>query len=298
MQTDNKSNIFEEIKSYGFNDVDKISLYENSTSSAAQTTEATSTPSTIDPKDNLYDRKVDCPVCHSHIKVRSVKPSAVRVQARDTDFMVYYNEPNFMLYDAWVCPKCGYAALSSQFKVISERQIKLIKENISTKWVSKDYPEVFNIDIAIERYKLALFSAITRQAKPGEKAAICLKTAWLYRLKGDEKNDVKFLSNALEGFLLAFEKASFPINGLDEPSFTYLMGELYRRIGDNQNALLWFSKVMANRTSSSRIKDMTRDQKDLIVSTYEEETSSNESNSISEEQPSKQNFFKLLFSGK
>lgn len=44
----------------------------------------------------------------------------------------------------------------------------------------------------------------------------------------------------------------------------YLLGELSRRLGYDENALLWFSKTIINTNSSYRIKEMARLGKDLI----------------------------------
>ena len=44
----------------------------------------------------------------------------------------------------------------------------------------------------------------------------------------------------------------------------YLLGELNRRLGHNDEALLWFSKTIVNTNASSRIKELARTGKDLI----------------------------------
>jgi len=213
----------------------------------------------------VYDRKVECPVCFSNIKVKAVKSSAVRIISRDSDFMTHYGEPNPAYYDVWLCTNCGYAALSNKFDNVSDLQRKLIKEKISSRWVGdRSYPNLYTPDIAIEMHQLALLNAIVKEARESDKAMICLKTAWLYRLKKDEAGEKRFLQNALEGFINAFEKEPFPVCGMDGATLKYLIGELYRRLGDTSNALLWFSRVLSDRNAKPKIKDMARDQKDLI----------------------------------
>ncbi|WDU84426.1 DUF2225 domain-containing protein [Caloramator sp. Dgby_cultured_2] len=66
------------------------------------------------------------------------------------------------------------------------------------------------------------------------------------------------------GFKEAFEKESFPICNLDQHTLMYLIGEIARRLGKNDEALLWFGKVIVSRSVKPRIKDMAREQKELI----------------------------------
>ncbi|WHH59395.1 DUF2225 domain-containing protein [Petroclostridium sp. X23] len=266
MKADEINDLFEGLEDLGFDDLENVSVYTKNTEE-----EPNKKVQERQQTDFLYDRKIVCPVCNSNITVRAVKSSSIRVVSRDSDFMIYYQDPSPMLYDSWVCVKCGYAAISAQFNHLTSTQTRLIKEKICSKWKPKAYEAIYDIDTAIERYKLALLNAIVKNAKSSEKALICLKLGWLSRLKNDNENENKFLQQALEGFIQAFEKESFPIAGLDESSATYLIGELYRRLEDNTNALLWFSRVLCNRNAKNKIKDMARDQKYLITQERNEE---------------------------
>jgi uncharacterized protein (DUF2225 family) len=253
--------LFNNLKFLNLDGLSGIELYQSEQKNSIKKEQ--NRPATTD---YLFDRKVICPVCSNHTNVRAVKSNGIRVISRDTDFMTHYEEPNPMLYDVWVCSSCGYAAISSRFNSITDKQAKLIQENITSKWdKNKKYPQVYNIDTALETHQLALLNAVVRMAKDSEKALICLKLAWLYRLKNDCPNENKFLSHAQEGFILALEKESPPIAGLNDESCEYLIGELHRRLGNNSEALKWFSKVLCNPKAKQKIKDMARDQKDLIL---------------------------------
>lgn len=215
--------------------------------------------------DKTYEKEVMCPVCDNKISVRVVKSKYIRIKSRDSDFMIRYNGPNPLLYDVWLCTKCGYAAQSSKFEAISDAQVKVIKEQITKKWnYTREYPFPYTVDTAIELHQLALLTSMVKKDKDSEKAHLCLKTAWLYRIKGDQENENKFLTRSLDQFLKAYEYERLPVAGLNEPSLMYLIGELYRRLDDNASALKWFSNVIVSRDVSPRIKDMAREQKDVI----------------------------------
>lgn len=257
-----QDNLFDNLKELGFDNLEKISLYVSRESAAQNNIKLVKNSS---PADFLYDRKVVCPVCNKDIKIRAVKTSGIRVVSRDTDFMTVYGEPNPLFYDAWMCVLCGYTALSSRFNAITSKQISQVKQGITSRWkFNKTYPQVYTVANAIEMHQMALLNAVTIQARDSEKAMLCLKLSWLYRMKNDEQNEKKFQYHAQLGFTKALEYERFPIFGMDENSLEYLIGELHRRLGDNSNALLWFSKVLASREAKSKIKDMARNQKDVI----------------------------------
>lgn len=268
------NDLFADLKDLGFDNVDNVTIYDEQKKQEKASVQE-------EEKSVLFDRKLKCPVCRSNITVRAIRASSIRRLSQDTDLMVRYSGYNPMFYDAWVCVKCGYAGLSSQFNDVSYKQEKDIKKQICSKWKPKKYPPEYDIDTSIERYKLALLNAIVKNAKVSDKALICLKLAWHYRLKEDKQNEKSFLKQALQGFENAYEKESFPIAKMDEPTLSYLIGELYRRLGDNKTALIWFGRVLANRAAKNKIKDMAREQKYLIVDQRKE---TNENQGIFESQ--------------
>lgn len=261
MTSNCSSNLFDSLSGLGFNNLNNIPLYNSNDDSKEKPKVVNQTKI----EDYLFERKVECPVCYKQISVPSVKSVGVRILSRDSDFMTYYRDPNPMFYDAWVCTSCGYAALSTRFNTISDKQKKLIKENITPKWdCCRTFPLVHDVDIAIQKHQLALLNTVIKMGRDSEKAMTCLKLAWLYRLKKDQPNELKFIDQAVHGFISALEKEPAPIAGLDEPSLEYLIGEIYRRLGDNSSAIQWFSRVLGNRLTKPKIKDMARDQKDII----------------------------------
>lgn len=262
MESKDSKDFFTSIRQFGFDHLATMSLYGSD-----DTKEEKKAAETVkhDLTKNIFERKVDCPVCGKQTSIRAVKSSSVRILSKDTDFMTHYQDPNPMFYDAWLCSHCGYAALSGRFKIITDAQKKLIRENISYSWkYHNDYPLLYTADIAIELHQLALLSTVVKQGRNSEKAMICLKLGWLYRMKEDRENELKFLEQACVGFIRAIEKESFPVAGMDLPTLSYLIGELYRRQNDRTNALLWFSRVLTDKNAKSRVKDMARDQKDAI----------------------------------
>lgn len=215
-------------------------------------------------KDNLYEKSVQCPVCGNSFKVLAVKRRAYVVKSRDTDFCVTYKDINPLLYDIWICQLCGYAAQKSTFFNITYKRSELIQKHITPKWVARESVSVIEYETAISRYKLALISAQISRAKASEIAGLCLKIAWLYRFTKQPKNELDFLKYALEKYVEAFSKERFPLENMDEPTAMYLIAELYRRLGNLDEAARWFNKVISLKSVSERISRLARDQWQLL----------------------------------
>lgn len=213
---------------------------------------------------NIFFKKVLCPVCNKTFETPTVKVNIPRISYKDSDFFIRYSIENPYFYDVWICPNCGYSALKTDFSKIRNFQKKLIKENITPKWVNRYYKLPYDENIAIEKYKLALLSSITIESKSSTKAMICLKIAWMYRLLNDNLKEKNFLSQALTLFEDTYSKESLPIYGLDRFSIMFLIGELNRRLNNNDIALRWFSEVITSMGANQKVKEMARDGKDKI----------------------------------
>ncbi|QAA34663.1 DUF2225 domain-containing protein [Clostridium manihotivorum] len=252
--------IFSGLENLGFDNLNNIDLYkkeDKSTGSVLKSKE-------IDPASFLYDRECFCPVCETKFKARSTKTNGPRVQSKDSDLFIRYSVVNPYFYDVVVCPTCGYSAMKADFDKLKSYQIESIVKGVSTKWNRKNYPPIYDEKIAIERYKLALINSVVMDGKISTKAMICLKIGWMYRLLEDTSNEKAFLAKAVEGFDKAYISEDFPIYGMNRFSLMYLIGELYRRIDQNDLALQWFSKVITSIQCPQKVKDMARDMKDLI----------------------------------
>ena len=212
----------------------------------------------------LYNKKVTCPACYKEIEVTKVKTKGCKVKSRDTDMCVNYEGINVLFYDVWVCENCGYASLQDKFEGLFTRDIKIIKDNISSHWIKRSFAGERDIDKAIEAFKLALLTLKVRNAKSSELAKVCLRIAWLYRAKEDPK-ELEFLNFALESYNDAYSKERFPLDKLDEITCMYIIAELFRRVGKLDEAILWFSRIVSSAEARSKpqLIEMARDQYQL-----------------------------------
>lgn len=215
----------------------------------------------FDIENYVYVKQFNCPVCEKSFTTKAIKESKLRVMSVEFDLhpVCHPIDPNF--YDVVICPNCGYAAVKDFFKNITSRQADMILADITPNYIAQNYPDRLDVDMAIERYELALLNSMVKNARNGEKAYICLKLMWFYRIKGDVDNQRLFAELTLKGFSAALIKDDLPIMGLNGDTITYLLGALYMLLDSKNSALKFLSDVVISKTASARLKDRARDLK-------------------------------------
>lgn len=262
------SNIFAGLESLGFKNVEKVDVFQEN---EKEKEEAQVEKKEISEEDLIFDKSYTCPVCDNEFKSRMVRTGKVRLIGADSDLRPKYQGVDSLKYDAILCPQCGYAALNRYFNFVMSGQAKSIKEKITATFnYQPESSKVYSYDDALMRHKMALLNTIVKSGKNSEKAYTCLKMAWLCRgkreslLQGDYtkeeiaelvEEEKELLTNAFDGFEAAFGKEDFPMCGMDEYTMMYLLAELARRIGRNEEAKRYVSKVLVARNAQRRIKD-------------------------------------------
>ncbi|MDE7282073.1 MAG: DUF2225 domain-containing protein [Lachnospiraceae bacterium] len=266
---------------FGLGNLENMNLYEEEKKEEAGDGKAAA-PQVMQEQDYLFDKSFTCPVCDKEFKARTVKVGKVKLSGTDMDLRPKYDQVDLLKYDVIMCPHCGYASLSRFFKFLTSPQIKNIREKISAAFKPKqETSEIYSYDDALERYKLTLANAIVKQAKPSEKAYICLKTAWLLRGKGEhldtaapdyaqqkkqiDEEENNFLHNALEGFLAARQTENFPMCGMDETTVDYLISVTAMRFEQFDVANRLISSILTSPSANPRMKDKARTIKEMIV---------------------------------
>jgi len=217
----------------------------------------------------IVKRKIDCPVCNAKFESWDVAAYKVRLEKSDLDLRSHFAPYDPLYYAAIVCPSCGYSALRSYFSKVNAKQSRDILESITPRFRPKEYGQIYTVQNAIERFKMALFSANVKKAHESEKAHISLQLSWLHHDIGDEDNEILFRENALEGFLFAYEHEHFPIAGMDSHTLQYLLGELYRRRGQLEKAMHFISPIIVSRGIPARLKEKAEDVKELVLAEKE-----------------------------
>ncbi|WP_438349165.1 DUF2225 domain-containing protein [Paenibacillus sp. FA6] len=197
--------------------------------------------STLEP---LYTIKVTCLNCDHEFKTSRVRPSFKKAVRTDADFCAYYKNENPDYYVVRVCPKCGFTSTENSATRITENQKKLIKTQINVRWIERDFGGKRDWDTALETYKLALLSAQTIGDSQTIIASLLQHIAWLYRYKGEHEQEQRFLKFCLDSYIHVYENEGI---GANNARLLYLIGEINRRVGNFNEAVQWFSRVINDK---------------------------------------------------
>lgn len=268
----------------GLGGLDKMDLYEDPKKEEqnAKPQAAQAAAPEVKESDFLLAKTYTCPVCNKEFKALSLKANKAKLKGTDRDLRPTYEGIEPLKYDVVMCPKCGCAAVTRYWSMITETQRKLIKAGIAGNFVSKEYTDdTYSYDEALERYQMALANAMVKQAKASEKAYICLRAGWTLRGKyenmdpsdpkyDEESERVKtmerdFLESALEGFVAARTTETPPICGMDELTLDYLIAALSVEFGKYEQAAKLVGSLLTNRNINARMKDKTLELKEEIL---------------------------------
>lgn len=192
----------------------------------------------------LYQIKVVCLHCESTFSTSRVRPSFKRATRVDTDFCGYYRAENPDYYVVRICPSCGFASTENFNPKLSEAQRTKFKQEISDRFIKRNYGGERDWENALESYKLGLLCAQTIGEKERIVASLLHHIAWLYRYQDNKEQELRFLKYALDSYIRVFETED--TNGSDA-RLMYLIGELHRRIGEFNEAVKWFSRVINDK---------------------------------------------------
>ena len=270
------------LSSLGLGDLENAKIYAEPKSEKSEDNNGIEQPE-VKEKDLIYDRSFECPVCDAKLTSKVMKTGKSKFLHADTDLRMVYEGLDVQKYDVITCPKCGFTALNRYFKPMTSVQVKLIKEKICKNvQIKPNTGDIYTYEEAMERYKLALACAIVKQAKASEKAYICLKSAWLLRgwqeeLSGLSENEntdtinqlnaqeMEYLSNAMEGFITAMATEAYPICGMDEITFEYLIAVLALQFKKFDVSSKMIASILTSHAANARMKDKARDLKDALL---------------------------------
>ncbi|MDR2903152.1 MAG: DUF2225 domain-containing protein [Clostridiales bacterium] len=224
----------------------------------------TASAAVSDPAVYLYQRNFTCPVCEMDFQNWFPRSSKLRLEDTDLDLRPRYAPFDLTYYDVALCPFCGYGAMVKYFYNITQLKDGMIETHVTPNYIYHDYPSAYTVEIAIERYLVALLNTLVKGSGSSERAYLCLRISWLNRDKNDFAQEALFRQYALSGFKTALAEETAPYCGMDDATIYYLVAELSRREGDTENAALYISKALASGSVNGRLREKILEVKKLI----------------------------------
>jgi len=202
--------------------------------------------------ETLYDKKYTCAMCESTFTTKKVRSRFVKVLNFDTDFAPLYADgfenPNF--YYINVCPDCGYSFTDDFSSYFPPGAKQVIQDKICSQWVPHDYGAERTIQDALNTFKLAAYSSMLKKEKHIVTAGLYIRIAWLYRSTENLDQELRFLKLALKEYTESYSTGDYKGTQVSELRLMYLIGELSRRLGQTQDAVRFFSKVIEKQRQS------------------------------------------------
>ncbi len=222
----------------------------------------------------VYEKQVQCPVCGESFAARVMRHYLFRKVHEDTDFCPYYKGSNPLLESVWVCPHCHYTAAQKDFFQLTQDEKDAIARYSLAVLAGLDVPHrVRGLEDALLQLQLACQCYERRPTMGAQQAAHYLKSAWLYRYGRDEKKEKEFLRLAVTKYREVFEKSHDFAKGLGEIGTAYLIGDLYLRLGDLENARKWLAHALFNYPEldkDHRFKEMARRRMEDVADILDE----------------------------
>ncbi len=206
----------------------------------------------IENQDKLYDKSVVCTICSAKYTTKKVRSRFVRVLRSDSDFCSYYEdeENSPLLYYVSICPKCGYAVTDAFSNHFPTGSIQSIKEMISLSWIKKEFGTKRSVLEAIEAYELAIYCATLNKEKHIVLAGLYMRLVWIYRKEKMIDKEIHFMKLTVSEYLQSYSTEDYEFTNMSQIKILYIIGDLFKRLGDEKQAVLYLSKVIHNKEES------------------------------------------------
>ena len=206
----------------------------------------------------LQQIDLKCPVCETRFRSQAVV-STNSFGGKRTDFHERAAGTQPLPYLIHTCSRCGYSGSERDFTEEADVTTTL-KEHV---W-NELAPTVSVGMSGSEKYEAAAKVADWQSAEPRHIADLLLRAAWCCVDEGDSEAERFFRRKAA----WKFEESLSSFDGVpreERAVLTYLVGELWRRVGDVVRAGEWFDLVaeeIVDPQTQRWIIDAARQQRD------------------------------------
>jgi uncharacterized protein (DUF2225 family) len=203
--------------------------------------------------------RLSCAVCSDDVISTKVVATRRSVRIR-TDFHESSADAPALHYLVHMCARCGYAGTEEEFSTGAVNPA--VREHV---W-DELAPNAFEgAQMGSAKFEAAAKIAIWQGAEPRKVGDLFLRAAWCCVDEGDVEAERYFRRLAAWQFEASLEDDDEDVALDERPVLTFLVGELWRRIGDRKLAGQWFSRVpdeLTNPRCQGWIVDAARQQRD------------------------------------
>ncbi len=184
----------------------------------------------------FHKQKATCPLCQHEVTLHQVT-STNTFGGRTSDLRVKAAGMDPLSLVIVQCAGCGYSDFTRYFEAprpLSEEVRAKIRAEVQPPQDDEHQQPSF-------RYATAAHIAALRDATAEEQGNLYLRAAWCCEDEGDVFREIAYRKYTIKHFEFALSSGEIPEDR--RALMTYLIGELYRRTGDDDTARRWFDKV-------------------------------------------------------
>ena len=212
----------------------------------------------------LQQIELTCPVCETQFRSQAVV-STNSFGGKRTDFHERAAGTQPLPYLVHMCNRCGYTGSERDFTEEAD-VTPMVREQVWTE-LAPHIEREGRVGAPVsgsEKYEFAAKVADWQGMEPRHVADLLLRAAWCCVDEGDLEAERYFRRKAA----WAFERALGAFDGVaheERAVLTYLVGELWRRVGDVRQANRWFDQVpqeVVDDATQQWVLDAARQQRD------------------------------------
>ncbi|MDR2909202.1 MAG: DUF2225 domain-containing protein [Oscillospiraceae bacterium] len=203
----------------------------------------------------LYADSVTCPVCGHTFTSLAVISSRLRRESSEEELRSRYKDIEPMYYEITTCPKCLLSTPSEEFAKVSKRLASRLDDELAR----------FRPETAVrEGYERDTFTVFAGYYLAISCAPLCFddhqliqgslwqKLSRLYGDLGDQAMCEYSTKECLSCYLYSYE--NFNLNEKKVQQVSFIIGDLYQRVGDLDKARTFYFMAKTNKAGSNLIK--------------------------------------------
>lgn len=235
-------------------------------------------------KKYTYAKKINCTNCGAKFQDLRLLNSKLRRKEPDMDLRPRFQFVDSLKYGVTSCPFCGFSAPIKNFEHLSSLQQNRIREKITSQFMQREplNGETIDYATAMGQYELALVCAMVMEVPLSEQAHLCLQLSWLIRGRLEEadaepglleddlykqlqEKEERYYRQAYDSLSKAFTQEDFPICGMDQSTFDYLLAVMSFHFKEYDLAVRYCGNVVQEKGVSAKLKDKALMLKDEIL---------------------------------
>jgi uncharacterized protein (DUF2225 family) len=181
----------------------------------------------------MMPQELKCPCCAASFQTQVLM--STNYVGTYTDFRRRTSGFEPSQFTVHSCPKCGFSGPDAWFKqALPENIRKFVNENLTPLTKDEQTPPW-------RKFEYAAQIARWKSSAPDEIADLYLRAAYVCAADGYPEEEKFNRAQAIEFFRRSIEAGRIPAEQV--PNVTYLIGELYRRIGLADDSETWLEKA-------------------------------------------------------